>query len=828
MTTALKPFQEEIAAAMADCIGAVTRAMQAAPTDRSRLAREIGAVLLEAPTGSGKTLMLANTLRQAVGGTANETVWLWVTPYTGIVAQTTETLRAEAPELRLCDIQSDRNPALRRDGDVFVFTWAAVSTRNQGGRRARADGDANPSLDSMLAELRERGWYIGLVIDEAHLNLGQNAAQAMAFVKEAVRPDCVLMATATPRDEALRHFCGELRIDPSRLNRFAVARRDVVAERLNKAEVRAVHFHAEERTRALLDFEEIALRFGLRTHEQIKARLAERDVAVTPLLLVQVASTEGAEQRAKAMLMDLGMAEEKIAIHTAREPDQAVHTIAYDDTKEVLIFKLAVATGFDAPRAWGLVSLRGSRGVGFGLQIIGRIMRIHRALQAPEHADPMLDSGYVFLADPEAQGGLALAAEELEALVGEIRTVTDDVRIFEVSSGGTVALTDPDNGFMSVLSRPEDTPSAPDPAGEAGETARPAAAFDTSHDFIQTLLGPLPATAGDPVPASTGQRRAGRTPSGMDHYPLRDDLDFPNPFTTERMPPGTADLSTAIANQIRIDGDFLAMLGRSGARITVTEEQLFAQETERHQERVQFSAGRLRLRAAQAFRFNQHIDERVLKRRLLEKLRAEADRAGYEVDDVRPLRRAVDLFLAERPNLVKDACREALALHVELEPAGPLPETLLAPAAAEPARKGLYGIFPDGLNSWEYAFARLMDEDERGIVTWWHRNPSNSPHSVAIVRPNGRRYFPDFIAGIRVTGADRAKLIEIKGMIETQDSREKVRTRHRDYGPARMLFWHQETREWFEVLVNTATYTDQLAGRAFDLPDLAWEAPPAS
>ena len=60
-----------------------------------------------------------------------------------------------------------------------------------------------------------------------------------------------------------------------------------------------------------------------------------------------------------------------MAVHTSAEPDPYFHTLAYDETKDILVFKVAAATGFDAPRAWTLVSLRKTRGVEFGLQILG-------------------------------------------------------------------------------------------------------------------------------------------------------------------------------------------------------------------------------------------------------------------------------------------------------------------------------------------------------------------------------------------------------------------------------------------------------------------------
>ena len=93
------------------------------------------------------------------------------------------------------------------------------------------------------------------------------------------------------------------------------------------------------------------------------------------------------------------------------------------------MFKLAVATGFDAPRAWTLVSVRPSRGRDFGLQIVGRIMRVHPLVRRLHGTEPLLDRGYVFMSDPESQVGLDEAAADLKAVREGIAVLTDTLDV---------------------------------------------------------------------------------------------------------------------------------------------------------------------------------------------------------------------------------------------------------------------------------------------------------------------------------------------------------------------------------------------------------------
>ena len=53
------------------------------------------------------------------------------------------------------------------------------------------------------------------------------------------------------------------------------------------------------------------------------------------------------------------------------EIDHDLRSVAIDERKEVLIFKVTVALGFAAPRAFTLVSMRGAKDTDFGIQVVG-------------------------------------------------------------------------------------------------------------------------------------------------------------------------------------------------------------------------------------------------------------------------------------------------------------------------------------------------------------------------------------------------------------------------------------------------------------------------
>ena len=98
-----------------------------------------GAVLIEAPTGSGKTLM-AGLITEQFAREA-KVVWFWFTPFVGLVEQAKMALKMQFTGLRIRDIQGDRLAVGTHSGDVFVSTWAGVAANNKDAKRLRRDGD---------------------------------------------------------------------------------------------------------------------------------------------------------------------------------------------------------------------------------------------------------------------------------------------------------------------------------------------------------------------------------------------------------------------------------------------------------------------------------------------------------------------------------------------------------------------------------------------------------------------------------------------------------------------------------------------------------------
>jgi hypothetical protein len=809
----LVAFQQEAEAGLVATVIRVAEHHTANPAHQREIALKSGVMLLESPTGSGKTLILGRTLESLRGALVRKCLWFWFAPYAGLVAQTRDALSEQCGALRLRDIYSDREPSGTRDGDVFLQTWAAVAAHNKEARTVRRRKEDSLSLDDVIASLRDDGFFTGVVIDEAHLNFGASASAAANFYLNVLQPDFTILATATPNDEKLTLFEEKAGIEVA--SRVVIDRAQVVEAGLNKRGLMlgVLRFQAEDAV--LIDFEQATLTAAWFQHEAIKRQLEKRAVPVTPLMLVQVEDQQkGGEDpvaRVRDKLIQAGVAPERIKSHTSGEPDPEFHTLAYDPDVEVLIFKVAVATGFDAPRAWTLVSVRPNRGKEFGLQIVGRIMRVHPLVRPIHGQDSLLDRGYVFLTDPDLQAGLNAAVDELKAVRHGMELITDRLDIVQFGNVRT-----PLDADMGVAGAPRSAPpQTPEERQHrlnllihAGilepklvdhpreEQDRAILAGEMIMQMSDTpLFGDLPRQAAPQTPGFPVRKEKS--------YNLRSDLVLPKALIREELPEIyeiAEDLTSEIAREFCNSFDLRGELNRRLRRATLSLRDLFLADEEQRTFNVRVSNARIAEQAQLAFRFNESIDPRQLKQALVSELKRACDEDGIEYT-IEDLRRTIDIAVMRDPERLRAAMRQALRHHLRMSTSEPIPPVEYDEASLSPALKGAYGVFPSDMNLEERAFAEFIDGDNTGVVKWWLRNRENTKWATRIILPTGRRFFPDFVVGVTNRSTpDSIALVEIKddgvtGRLQADQNIMKIRVQHQEY---KNVFWtyRAEQRIW--------------------------------
>lgn len=762
-----------------------------ASEDASRAAATAfnGCLLLEAPTGSGKTLMagmIAESFAAPDRNSNAQIVWFWFTPFAGLVEQAKGAIKSTFVGLRVRDLQGDRKARGTKSGDVYVTTWASVAASKKDTRKLRTGSEFDLSLDDLIAELRADGFRIGAVVDEAHHSFTK-AAETVRFYRETLKPDFTLMITATPDDQDVDKFKKAAGI--GHLHRIRVSRKEAVDAGLIKDGIKSIAYLAADDQKELVDFAATAMADGWGMHNVIKQGLHTAGIGLVPLMLVQVANSNTAVDDARARLAALGVPESKIAWYTADDPNDDLLAVAIDEKKEVLIFKVAVALGFDAPRAFTLVSMRGAKDTDFGIQVVGRILRVHSRLQGPtleKKLPELLRCGYVFLADSANQSGLVNAGEKLNAIQSELSHVCPFTMVVKVAGRNEIQVTQ--NGQAHLISAPYSPPvwSAPNANMATDGTPHIVEPPSWQQTGILTELVLMPTEPGP----QTSDRAPGNTPllTGNKRYALRAGLS--NIYQSEQLPLSTVALLKCIAANIAIDDKVFNAGFRQSVKVTRQTVDVFVEGSEVSESmQARLSDAEIARRAQSVMFDADYLDPRDLHDALLARLKTEYAHRGIDTDDS-GVETALNRIMAAYPHLIRMAARTCAAKFKEVFDASPLPAFVELPSGVKKSRLNVYGVMPQDLNGPERAFAELLDADTSGTVDYWFRNEPRKPWSIGIVMPRGDRYFPDFVIKVNGrTAGGSLLLVETKGnhILNGDDTLDKILAEHKVYGVPLML-----------------------------------------
>lgn len=710
--------------------------------------------LLRAPTGSGKTFVLSRTLANVCA--ENQVIWFWFVPFTTLVSQTLDDLVTNATDLTPCLFSQGINQDPTA-GQVLISTVQGVSRsswRNQnynagGGEQARTPAE-------FLALARASNLKIGVVVDEAHIALDE-ATEFGHFVKW-LGPDYMAMATATPKNERINTFLASAGM--SSFEAFGVSRDDVVQARLNKQYIEAVVYRLRESTSTVADLKRTVLRQAWMRNLELARQLEAVEIDLAPLLLVQVDNGKGTIEEAERDLVELcGVPMDAIGKHSSDEPNpQMMEAIAVDPTKRVLIFKQSAGTGFNAPRAFVLASLKSVSDSDFAMQFIGRVMRVAKPIRKayPEASKipADLNTAYVYLANAEAQLGYQRAVQ----ITGQVKTnLEGEVECLQerkTKAGGTKFTNKPSRqGELDPRTPiPETENTGIDPKGapytpESSETPNPQPPNQTGpsnnsdSDNVQGGLwdvldddlpgSDLAPTKPDPSQAKSWEEwRKHLASRGIEVYPIRSDAEnVPEALERESRPTGIdmAGISERVATQLVIPPRYEreAVLA---ARNKLREQELHTELTTRSQHTndealIVVDRNRVAREAMQAMKGLPQIEAddhaiivNTLAQRVSPTVKEQLLDAGEAPDSkaISRIARTAAYWLVRR--LAEDLGE---ALHAEIadkavtSPAAPLPKAMLFPTdlALHMSSRSVYGVLPPSSEELDQVDQTLFIDD---------------------------------------------------------------------------------------------------------------------
>lgn len=354
-------------------------------------------LVFKAPTGSGKTVMasemlcrLTEELKERPDAPVTEVAFIWIAPnklheqsYFKMKNYFTESCALRPVIYDELDHSAD---GYIRPGEILFVNWESINKDNN--LLVRETENSASLYDITRRTQDDNGIPIVLVIDEEHMFGGRNARKSEK-VLATIQPKVEIRISATPQTS------GEEFVN--------VPREKVIEEEMIKQNIvlnPALNFNNPHGS-----LEQHLIWLALEKRKELADSYKKLGVEINPLLLIQLPNDSSENLTADdtkvkdeviATLDAYGIntTNGKLAIWLSGEKTDNLDVIDRpNDPTEVLLFKQAIALGWDCPRAAVLLIFRKIESFQFSAQTVGRILRM------PEqkfYTDQRLNEGYVY------------------------------------------------------------------------------------------------------------------------------------------------------------------------------------------------------------------------------------------------------------------------------------------------------------------------------------------------------------------------------------------------------------------------------------------------
>ena len=383
--------------------------------DLLRLSGHRRTLIFKAPTGSGKTVMASQMLAdlteelQSRGDSPYQQVaFIWIAP-NKLHQQSYFKMKNYFTETRLLKPvmydELDQSEGTIKAGEILFVNWESINKEKNVMVR---DSEQNASLYEITRRTQEEaGLPIVVVIDEEHLFWSKSADKS-AKVLQRINPKVEIRISATPKTNSD--------------HKVTVSREEVVGEEMIKKQV----VLNPDITKGYTDENELNIHLiqcALQKRKLLAEAYKKEGTNINPLLLIQLPNDTSESMtsedaaiadQVKAYLRetkDITSDNKKLAVWLSGEKENLEGLEEPDNMTEVLLFKQAIALGWDCPRAAVLLIFRKLQSNQFTIQTVGRILRM------PEqkfYKNDLLNVGYVYTDISKDQ--IQIVAEDMDYL----------------------------------------------------------------------------------------------------------------------------------------------------------------------------------------------------------------------------------------------------------------------------------------------------------------------------------------------------------------------------------------------------------------------------
>ena len=370
-------------------------------------------LVFKSPTGSGKTIMMAEMLRRISGEASFDAdkAFIWISKG-GLAIQSKQKLEKYyndgIPWTNCLDLNNLNNGSLKKN-EIFFVNWEKVVSKAKANLKLRREGESNTTFDKFIENTHKENREIVLIVDEEHLNKTDLSNQLI----DVINPRIKINISATPLNEPTISEVEDLKAGFVR-----VKHEDVVDEGLIKESVQIM---PKEEVEALdknhKDLDELLIDLALEKQKTLKLAYEELGLNINPLILIQLPNDEQEKKAtdgqnkldfSKEYLIKNNIDKSEIATWLSDKKENLDNIVKDGAIEKVLIFKQAAATGWDCPRAQILVSFREIKSPVFRVQVLGRILRMP---EAKHYENNLLNHSYCYTSYSKQEVSVQVATD---------------------------------------------------------------------------------------------------------------------------------------------------------------------------------------------------------------------------------------------------------------------------------------------------------------------------------------------------------------------------------------------------------------------------------
>lgn len=412
-------------------------------------------ISLQAPTGSGKTIIMAALIEEIYFGSERfteqpEAIFVWLSDSPALNEQSRKKIDLKADKIRFnqCVTIEDESfdMEMLEDGHIYFLNTQKLSKSGNLGKHS--DSRQYTIWETLANTVREKSDRLYFIIDEAHRGMqGKEAGRATSimqrFLKGSKDHGLPPMPVVIGVSATAARFNKLIEGITSSLNKCIVTANEVRASGLLKDRIVITYPDDPEKNNDMAVLHAATDEWRKKCDHWYQYSYEQHYAQVNPVFVIQVLAGSGKSVSDTDLDDVIAKIEERLG--TPFREHEVVHTfgsvgtlsinglpvhhidppdIADDRRIRVVLFKENLSTGWDCPRAETMMSFRRAEDATYVAQLLGRMVRT--PLQCHILVDDYLNDVRLFLPYFNRETVKEVVEELQNTEGGEIPTVIDD------------------------------------------------------------------------------------------------------------------------------------------------------------------------------------------------------------------------------------------------------------------------------------------------------------------------------------------------------------------------------------------------------------------